>query len=236
MRIAICDDNEGDRTRIAEALAAYLAARGRSAEVTAFAHPDRLLEAARKEDFDIYLLDILMPMVDGIATVRELRGMKGKVPVVFFSTSRDYALEAYGVKAVDYVLKPWTEERFAEALDAALAVVPREADVYHSVKTLTGVRRFRPERITHVTTNAAMRNGVIIYLEDGERIELRGTIVGLREELFAKVPLVTVGKSLLVNPAFIVSVSGSSVTLARGQAFEVPKSALSTLRAAALAV
>jgi len=236
MRIAICDDNEGDRGRIAEALAGYLSNRRLSVEVVSYDHPDRLLEAVRKGDFDIYLLDILMPMVNGIATVRELRGMKGKVPVVFFSTSRDYALEAFGVKAVDYVLKPWTEVRFAEALDAAFAVVPREADVYHSVKTSTGVRRFRPDRVTHVTTNEAMRNGVIVWLADGERVELRGTIVGLREELAAKVRLVTVGKSLLVNPAFIVSVSGTSVTLAHGQTFQVPKSALSALRAAALAV
>lgn len=236
MRLAICDDNAGDRNRIADALTVYLKERQLSAEVVCFDHPDRLLEAVRKEDFDIYLIDILMPMVNGISAVRELREMKGKVSVVFFSTSRDYALESYGVKAVDYVLKPWTQQRFADALDDAVARVPCEATVYHTVKTSIGVRRFRPECITHVTTNETMRNGIIICLEDGEHIALRGTIVGLHEELAAKVNLVTVGKSLLVNPAFIVSIAGTRITLVRGLTFEVPKSAIPALRAAALAV
>jgi len=236
MRIAICDDNESDRAHIAAALAAYLKASGLSAEVKAFDHPDRLLQSVRKEDFDIYLVDILMPMVTGIAMVRELRAMKGRQPVVFFTTSREYAIEAFGVKAIDYVLKPWTSERFAEALDAAVAAVPREADVYWSVKTLAGVRRVRPELITHVTTSESVRNVLVVWLEGGERFELRATVIGLYEQLAQRLNIIAVGKSLLVNPAYICSIEGSYVVLVGGKRLSVPRRAVTSLRAAALAV
>jgi len=236
MRIAICDDSEGDRTRIADALAAYLKRRELSAEVKAFDHPDRLLESVRHEDFDIYLLDILMPMVSGVGTARELREMKGKVPIVFFTTSRDYALEAFGVKAVDYVLKPWTPAVFTAALDAAVAAVPRGEGSVWTVKTLTGIRRVRPELVTHVITSEDVRHVLFVHLEGGEAIKLRGSVVGVREELSKWLSLVSVGKSLLINPAYICAIEHTRIRFADGLSLEVPKSSISVLRAAMLAV
>jgi len=236
MRIAICDDSDGDRARIASALAEYLKRRSLAAEVRDFDHPDRMLEAVRREDFDVYLLDMLMPMVNGVATARELRSLKGNVPIVFFTTSREYALEAFGVRAVDYVLKPWTAAAFANALDAALAAVPRDESALKTVKTLTGLRRIRPERITHITTREDVRHVLVVRLEGGETFEVRGSVVGIREELLPHLTLVAAGKSLLINPAYICSIEGTRLALASGETLDVPKSALAALRSAMLAV
>ena len=65
---------------------------------------------------DLLFLDVQMPKLDGFE-VLELLGRD--VPVVFMTAYDQYALRAFEVHAVDYLLKPFSEERFAEALSRA---------------------------------------------------------------------------------------------------------------------
>jgi two-component system, LytTR family, response regulator len=69
---------------------------------------------------DLVFLDVQMPKLNGFE-VLELLGRN--VPVVFTTAYDDYALRAFEVHAVDYLLKPFSEERFAEALSRARARV-----------------------------------------------------------------------------------------------------------------
>src|SRR5688572_24345871 len=66
---------------------------------------------------ELVFLDIQMPGLDGFAALGQL---VGRLPVVVFITAHDeYALRAFEVHAIDYLLKPFTDERFAGALAAA---------------------------------------------------------------------------------------------------------------------
>jgi two-component system LytT family response regulator len=69
---------------------------------------------------DLLLLDIQMPGMDGFDVVRELQG--DTMPLVIFVTAFDqYAIDAFEVSAVDYVLKPIDDERLREAVDRAIS-------------------------------------------------------------------------------------------------------------------
>lgn len=71
---------------------------------------------------DLVFLDVQMPEVDGFATLRLLPATEW--PAIIFVTAYDrYALRAFEVHAVDYLLKPFDDERFREALDRAKAQV-----------------------------------------------------------------------------------------------------------------
>jgi two-component system LytT family response regulator len=70
----------------------------------------------RRESPDLVLLDIQMPQMDGLAVVEAVG--PGKMPAVIFITAHDqYAIRAFEISAVDYLLKPVTEERFRLAFD-----------------------------------------------------------------------------------------------------------------------
>src|SRR3712207_5340275 len=76
----------------------------------------RLVEATRP---DVVLLDIAMPGMDGIDVARAL-GRAETAPVVIFVTAFDtFAVAAFDVEAVDYLMKPVTRERLGRALDRA---------------------------------------------------------------------------------------------------------------------
>ena len=64
---------------------------------------------------DLVFLDVQMPEMDGFAAVREIGAEQ--MPAVVFVTAHDqYAIQAFEINAIDYLLKPVTEDRFAKAL------------------------------------------------------------------------------------------------------------------------
>lgn len=74
---------------------------------------------------DLVFLDVQMPELDGFGVLREVGG--ARLPVVVFVTAYDsYALRAFDVHAIDYLLKPFTDERFREALERAKRQVRQE--------------------------------------------------------------------------------------------------------------
>jgi two-component system response regulator AlgR len=86
------------------------------------------LDIVSREKVDIVLLDIRMPDMDGMEAARHLAGMEHP-PAIIFTTAFDaYALKAFEVNAIDYLLKPIRGERLLAALRKARAAVPsREA-------------------------------------------------------------------------------------------------------------
>ena len=76
------------------------------------------MAAIRAHAPDLVLLDVQMPEVDGFAVVREVGA--SQMPVVVFVTAFDqYALRAFEARALDYLLKPFSDERFRQALERA---------------------------------------------------------------------------------------------------------------------
>ncbi len=114
---------------------------------------------------DLVLLDVQMPEVDGFEIVRRLP--PGAVPSVIFVTAFDrYALQAFDVCAIDYLLKPFTRERFALAVQRARdRLRSRRADA--GLEALVANLRVRPQYLSRL----AVRAGTRIVLLDVEAID-----------------------------------------------------------------
>ncbi|HUF26218.1 MAG TPA: LytTR family DNA-binding domain-containing protein [Gemmatimonadaceae bacterium] len=80
------------------------------------------VDLLRQGDFDLVLLDIQMPERDGLEVVRDV-GYDRMPPVIFVTAYDEYALDAFEVHALDYLLKPVNRERFGEAIDRVVRVV-----------------------------------------------------------------------------------------------------------------
>jgi two-component system LytT family response regulator len=90
------------------------------------------IDAIRQERPDLVFLDVQMPSVDGFGVLRALEGEI--MPYVVFVTAYDqYALKAFEVHALDYVLKPFNAERFSQALQRARTAIAKRDDLDGSV-------------------------------------------------------------------------------------------------------
>lgn len=78
LHIAICDDQPDQLAAIAAYINDYIEKSALDAEVRLFTHPDELLVACETERFHIYILDIVMPMVNGIEAGRRFAGLTRK--------------------------------------------------------------------------------------------------------------------------------------------------------------
>jgi two-component system LytT family response regulator len=97
------------------------------------------VEAIRRLRPDLVLLDVQMPVFDGFEVIEELE--PGEIPVVIFVTAYDqYALRAFAVHAVDYLLKPVEPDRFGDALRQAREILAgrRERETNRRLLALVG--------------------------------------------------------------------------------------------------
>jgi len=120
MRIAICDADVGALEETKSVLDRYLREHGLEAEVETFASVRDLL-AARTDGngYDIYLLETMLPKMDGIALGLAIRETQPDAPIVYVTGSVEGANATFAVSTIGYVLKPCDYDVFAAALDNA---------------------------------------------------------------------------------------------------------------------
>lgn len=123
IRTAVADDEAPARATLRLLL-------GRDPEITVVAEcasGPETVAALRRERPELVFLDVQMPGADGFEVIEALRGPEAP-RVVFVTAHAEHALEAFDAEAVDYLLKPFDDERFVRALARAkIAVREREA-------------------------------------------------------------------------------------------------------------
>lgn len=124
LKILIADDEAPARNRLRELLSEIS-----QVNIVAEAkNGQEALSLANDHQPDIVLLDIRMPGIDGIEAAQHLQKL-AKPPAVIFTTAYDtYAIQAFDMNAVDYLLKPIRLERLQTALQKARALLPSQLE------------------------------------------------------------------------------------------------------------
>jgi two-component system LytT family response regulator len=122
MRVVVADDEPLARRRVLRLLREH----DDEVDVVAVCETGtQAVEAIRETHPDLVFLDVQMPEMDGFEVLEKLGG---ELPAVVFVTAHDrYALRAFEVHALDYLLKPFDGERFARALERGRTQVERRA-------------------------------------------------------------------------------------------------------------
>ncbi len=201
MRIAICDDMEAELRRIAELTAEYLHGRGISADLRVFGHPDALLNACETETFHIFLLDMVMPMISGLELGRSIRSVSTDAQIIFITTEPGFALDAYSVNPLHYLLKPVDAGALSAALDLAAQKVDYGEEAAVTIKTKGGLRTLSTGSIACCEY---ARHTVAYTLASGERVETT-TIQGSFTEHVA--PLMRDRRFIQPHAAYVVNMS-----------------------------
>ena len=213
MRIAICDDEEIYRTLILRMLEEYAAThKSMNLSFSAFSQPKDLLDAtATIGDFDIYILDIVMPAMNGIDLGVRLRQNGYTGIIIYLTGSMDHAIDSYKAKASNYILKPFKKEIFMAAIEEALAITNDKANNSILVKTKENSILLSFDRILYVDmTKRILRfhltNGITI-----ESITIRVPFADAVSELLADKRFYQVGKTLVINLQNVTKVGSEDV-------------------------
>ena len=126
MRIAIVDDLAAERTLLKDRLEQQLHRRNVQADILEYESGETFLEAARKAPFTAAFLDIYMDGMTGMEAARTLRKTDTDCLLVFTTTSTDHALEGFQVRALHYLVKPFSENELSGLLDEMLKRLPQQ--------------------------------------------------------------------------------------------------------------
>lgn len=180
MKVLLVDDEVLARQRLRTLLADCTAP---GAEVLAeAANGSQAITALRQGAFDLVLLDVRMPGMDGVQLAQAIAGMAKPPAVVFVTAHAEHAVQAFDVAAVDYLTKPVRLERLQQALQKVerLAHINKGLQPDLMVEVLIIQDRGRTERVPlaevlylkaelkYVTVRTALRS----YILDGALNEL----------------------------------------------------------------
>ncbi len=108
----------------------------------------------RRERPDVVFLDVQMPEMSGFDVVQQVGA--AAMPEVIFVTAHDqFAIQAFEINALDYLLKPVSEERFAEALHRTRSRLPRDGDESGRIVSLLQSLASPPRTLTRIAVRAA---------------------------------------------------------------------------------
>ena len=132
LRVAIADDEAPARNRIRDLLEDCAATMALEV-VGEAATGESLLELLQATPADVVLLDIRMPEMDGIEAAGHIQKLP-EPPAVIFTTAYDsYALKAFELHALDYLVKPIRLRRLHDALSRARSITPLSLDILHEL-------------------------------------------------------------------------------------------------------
>lgn len=149
LRIAVVEDDLTALSQIEQFLSQYQSERSLSITVSPFRDGSEILSDYRPI-YDIILLDIEMPQVDGMAAAETIRQTDPNVVIVFITRMAQYAIQGYSVGALDFVLKPLTYYTFSVKLDRALRLVDRRRPTQIMLPVPNGAVRLDTRQIYYV--------------------------------------------------------------------------------------
>lgn len=227
MKVIICDDNVMDLQIIEELLLRYKSLHtDRVFELEKYTDPSRLYQKiAEGKKADLYILDMLMPKWTGIELGTLIRKCGGESIIIYLTSSDDFALDAYGVHAIRYLLKPIEAEKLFEALDYGMFLLEErnETEAVYLVKTAEGLAKTPYSQIEYIE-NANRK--LEVHLVGGsilKSIFIRRSFEKEIEELAAERNFLQVHKSFLVNLDHVRQLGAGVMIMESGRQIPVSK-------------
>lgn len=222
VRIALCDDERQELQAISSMLE-ELSSQDRlpwdKLVLRCYQHPSELLadiEAGTR--FDLLILDVIMPAMDGIELARSLRSHDQETDIIFLTSSREFAVDSYEVRATDYLIKPVSMQRLSTALERISLKHERE-DECIVISAPHKLQSIPCSQIEYVE----IRGKTLHFMMLGGREELvSAPLRDYEPRLIERGCFLKVHRSYIVNMANIKSLGLDGITTIGGR--EVPVS------------
>lgn len=177
-RIAVVDDDREFSAKLRDYLEQYAKENDETFEIEVFYDGAEILKDYTPR-YELILLDIEMPAVNGMEAAQKIREMDESVVLMFITNMAQYAIHGYSVGALDFVMKPISYYPFSMKIKRALKRVQKKEIPTILLTTSDGVKRLKVSQIYYVEIQGHMLH---YYTEEGEFV-MRGTLSSVEKTL-----------------------------------------------------
>lgn len=223
LRIALCDDDKEMLSQIASDIKACEIDREVYREMTleTFQSGLDLVNAVKhNERFDIILLDILMPQMNGMEAAREIRLIDKTSKIIFLTSSPQFALDSYDVKAYFYLLKNYSREKLKAVLEEAITEIVDTASNFTMLKTRTGFVKLYFHSLLYLEI---IGRTITFYLNNDQHYEVYGTLTEIEEIFLKQEKFIKPHRSYIVNMDCIRKLDRNEITMMNNHKLPVSK-------------
>ena len=227
-KIAVCDDMEEDVKYISSAVNQWAEKENIMVDIETFPSAESFLSRyAEQKAFDILLLDIEMPSMNGVELAKRIRKENDAVQIIFITGYTDYIAEGYEVSALHYLVKPLSETKLFKVLNRELLKIRKnEKSLYLS---LSGEMIRIP--IYEIKYLEVQQNYVTVHSKKDYTVKKTlGEFERKLDERFYRM-----GRSFIVNLSCIDKITKTDVFLSDGSVIPLPRGQYGPLNKAFIA-
>lgn len=207
IHVAVVEDSEQERLHLMECLDYLAAQENVEFDVTQFSNGSAFIGDYRPE-YDIVLMDIEMPGMNGLEAARALRRMDASVILVFVTNMAQYAVNGYDVDALNFIVKPVNKYDFAMKMSRAVARTTKRLENSIRIKTERDVYLLRTADIKYLEV---LGHYVIWHTIEGNFTEY--TTLKSAEQRINKDFFVRCNRCYLVNLRYISAIRDNMVAI-----------------------
>jgi DNA-binding LytR/AlgR family response regulator len=226
LKLAICDDEAAEVSKIEGFIRSY-----NDFDISSFTSSKEMLAKIEKgESFDLYILDIVMPPPDGIELARIIRETDEHAAIIYLTSHEEHALDAFRVRASQYLTKPVNRETFFRELDAALINIKNKNANIFILKTKEETLSIPFHRIVYCEL---LNRAISCVTADGKKqtsITLREPFEEALASLLNDNRFIRPHVSFAVNLDYIESLKGTSLIMKTGASIPIAHRALSEIK------
>lgn len=223
--IAVCEDDNKELEQICARISRYME---RHPDMDIALHPfhtgvELLEEMEKGGKFNICILDILMPGMDGIELGKAIRKEDRLAVIIYLTSSPDYALESYRVRAMDYILKPCREGGLCALIDEVCQKLEADNQCRFIVHVPEGIEAIPHPRLTCVEYYGHRLYCHLVDRTTVESVLYRQPFSYIAAPLMADIRFVQISASHIINMQHVQKVGRNTFTLSDGEVLTITR-------------
>lgn len=218
MNTAIVDDMATEREILRRLLKQYEANQQQPIKINEFHSGRELLSDYIPGSYDVVFMDIFLNNENGVDCALKLRHLDENLNLIFLTTSSEFGVKSYDVRAADYIVKPATLEKLSRALHYCKIAEPQSV---HSITIITKNQQLEIA-LNHILYADYQNRSACIHLKDCV-VPVSGSFSELSEQLTTYAQFMSCFKGIVVNLKEVRELGSDYLILKNGEHLPVSR-------------